>query len=143
MNKYISLDLGIKSLGIAYSDSLGIVHNYENFNFEVYNYKKAREKVIQVSKELDIKDIVIGFPLQLDREEGERCKSVRRFVEDIKKEDETLNFILFDESFTTIEAKERLLDSGVKSKYLSKYIDMMSAYILLEDYLRSLDNGKD
>lgn len=142
MKKYLGLDLGTNSLGIAFSDSLGIIHNKENFNFEKGNYKKARERVLEVTKELDIKDIVIGFPLQLDRQEGIRCQSVRRFVDDIKKMDDTLNFILFDESFTTIEARKRLEDAGLKKDEIKKRIDMMSAFVILEDYLRSLEYGK-
>ena len=46
MDKYIGLDLGTKSLGIATSDSLGIVHPRENFNFERGNYKKATERLL-------------------------------------------------------------------------------------------------
>lgn len=40
MEKYLGLDLGTKSLGIAGSDSLGIVHPKENFNFEKVIIKK-------------------------------------------------------------------------------------------------------
>ncbi len=137
MEKIIGLDLGTTSLGIAYSDSLGIVHNYENFNFERGNYKKAREHLIEVINKLDTKKIVIGLPLQLDRNEGERCKSVRRFAADVLKLDDTIEFIYFDESFSTIEAKQRLIESGAKSDDIKANIDMVSAYIILEDYLRS------
>lgn len=137
MEKYIGLDLGTTTLGIVYSDSLGIVHNYENYSFERGNYKKAREHLLELTKKLDIKNIVIGWPLTLDREIGERCKSVKRFSEDILKIDPTLNFIYFDESFTTIEAKERLLAAGVSLSKIKEKIDMMSANIILEDYLRN------
>ena len=52
MERYIGLDLGTTTLGIAISDSLGIVYGRENFNFERGNYKKAREHVLElVNKE--------------------------------------------------------------------------------------------
>lgn len=137
MEKFIGLDLGTTSLGIAYSDSLGIIHNYENFNFEKGNYKKAREHLIEVVNKLEIKKIVIGLPLQIDRNEGERCKSVRRFASDVLKLDESIKFIYFDESYSTIEAKERLIESGANNDEIKAKIDMVSAYIILEDYLRS------
>lgn len=142
MEKYIGLDLGTTTLGVVYSDSLGIIHNYENFNFERGNFKKAREHVIEVSNKLEIKNIVIGLPLQVDRNEGKRCESTRRFVNDILKLDDSLNFIYFDESYTTFEAKERLENMGLTKEKVKENIDMMSAYIILEDYMRNMKNGK-
>lgn len=135
--KYLGLDLGTTTIGIAYSDSLGIIHNYENFSFERGNYKKAREHVIEVCKELEITNIVMGYPLQIDRQEGDRCKSTQRFKEDLLKLNPNLSIILHDESYSTYEAKERLLEGGVKPSDLKKYIDMVSAFVILEDYLRS------
>lgn len=137
MKKYLCLDLGTTTVGLAYSDSLGIIHNYENFSFERGNYKKAREHIIEVCNELEINDIVVGYPLQIDRQEGERCKSTKRFVEDLMKLNPKLNIELFDESYSTYEAKERLIEAGVKQSDLKKYIDMVSAYVILEDFLRS------
>lgn len=142
MEKYIGLDLGTTTLGIVYSDSLGIIHNYENFTFEKGNFKKAREHLVDVINILEINKIVIGLPLQINRSEGERCKSVRRFVSDVLKLKNDIEFIFFDESYSTFEAKERLIKSGANESEIKNNIDMMSAFIILEDYLRSKD-GKD
>ena len=142
MEKYIGLDLGTTTLGIVYSDSLGIIHNYENFTFEKGNFKKAREHLVDVINILEINKIVIGLPLQINRSEGERCKSVRRFVSDVLKLKNDIEFIFFDESYSTFEAKERLIKSGANETEIKNNIDMMSAFVILEDYLRSKD-GKD
>ena len=49
MSKCLGLDLGTKTLGIAMSDSLRIAaHGYEEFTFESGNYKKARERVLEI-----------------------------------------------------------------------------------------------
>ena len=34
VKKYLSLDLGTKTLGIAYNDALGFVHGLETFRFD-------------------------------------------------------------------------------------------------------------
>lgn len=142
MEKYIGLDLGTKSLGIAVCDSLGIIHPRENYNFEKGNYKKAREHLIDILEIENIKNVVIGLPLRLEgRVEGDRCESVRRFMTDILKVKPNLNVIYWDESYSTIEARERLKDEGLKEEKIKKIIDMMSAVVILEDYLRSLENG--
>lgn len=142
MEKYIGLDLGTKSLGIAVCDSLGIIHPRENYNFEKGNYKKAREHLIDILEIENIKNVVIGLPLRLEgRVEGDRCESVRRFMTDILKVKPNLNVIYWDESYSTVEARERLKDEGLKEEKIKKIIDMMSAVVILEDYLRSLKNG--
>ena len=140
--KYIGLDLGTTTLGIASSDSLGIVHGKENFKFEKGNYKKAREHLIEFIITNGIYDIVLGLPLQLDRKEGERCQSARRFALDLKNECPKVNINFYDESFTTIAARERLHDLGMKEEKIKSIIDMESAIIILEDFLRSQNNGK-
>lgn len=141
MEKYIGLDLGTKTLGIAVCDSLGIVHPRENFLFEKGNYKKAREHLIETLEFENIKNVVIGYPRQLDLQEGERCQSVKRFISDILKVKPDLNVFYHDESFSTIEARERLKDQGVKEEKIKQIIDMMSAVVILEDFLRSNRNG--
>lgn len=142
MEKYIGLDLGTKSLGIAVCDSLGIIHPRENFNFEKGNYKKAREHLLDILEIENIKNVVIGLPLRLEgRVEGDRCESVRRFIADVLKVKPNLNVVYRDESYSTIEARERLKDEGLKEEKIKKIIDMMSAVVILEDYLRSLQNG--
>lgn len=141
MERYIGLDLGTKSLGIATSDSLGIIHPRENYNFENGNYKKAREHLIEYLDDELIKNVVIGLPVRLDLTEGDRCESVRRFIDDLLKERPNINVFYVDESFTTIEARERLREEGVKEVKIKKIIDMMSAVVILEDFLRSMQNG--
>lgn len=142
MEKYVGLDLGTKSLGIAVADSLGIIHPRENYNFEKGNYKKAREHLLDILEIENIKNVVIGLPLRLEgRVEGDRCESVRRFMSDILKVKSDLNVIYRDESYSTIEARERLKDEGLKEEKIKKIIDMMSAVVILEDYLRSVTNG--
>ena len=138
MEKYLGLDLGTKPIGISISDSLGIVHPKENYCFPVCYYKLAREHVISLCKEENITNIVLGFPLQIDRNEGKRCESVRRFATDLKNDYNLLNIHFQDESYSTIEARERLKNQGMKEEKIKTIIDMMSAVVILEDFINNL-----
>ena len=60
MEKYIGLDLGTVTLGIAASDSLGFVHGLETFRFPKEAYSQARNRVHELVKQTGIKNIVIG-----------------------------------------------------------------------------------
>ena len=139
--KYLGLDLGTTTLGIAKNDELGIVHIYENFSFEPGNFKKARTHLNEVIRKEKIEKIIIGLPLQLDGIEGKRAQSTRRFINDFIQEFGEIEVIYQDERYTTIEAKERLLNYGYKQAKLDQLIDAMSAVIILEDYLRKEKNN--
>lgn len=140
--KILGLDLGTTTLGIAIKDELDIIHMYENFNFEPGNFKKARTHLNEVINKENISKVVIGMPLQLDGVEGKRALSTKRFVEDYLKEFNNIEFIYLDERFTTIEAKERLLEAGYKNDKIKQCIDAMSAVIILEDYINGEKYGK-
>lgn len=138
MEKIIGLDLGTKTLGISFCDELGIIHPRENFCFEKGNYKKAREHLIELLNNENVKNVVIGYPKRLDLTEGDRCESVNRFMNDVMKVLPDLNVVYHDESYSTIEARERLRDQGMKEEKIKTIIDMMSAVVILEDYVRSI-----
>ena len=142
MEKYIGLDLGTTTIGISMNDSLGIVHGIENFVFEVGNYKKAREHVIEVCNKYEIYNIVIGYPLTLNGEEQTRCYSVKRFTDDLKKLNSNLNIYFQDERYSTIEAREKLMSMNYKKAKQDKMIDMFSAVIILEKFLEAKKDGK-
>ena len=141
MERYIGLDLGTTTVGIAISDVLGIVHGRENFCFERGNFKKAREHIINLLNEEKINKVVVGLPLMPNGEEQTRCESTKRFMNDILKELPTLEVIYEDERFSTIEAKERMIDMNMKKSKSENLIDMFSAIIILERYLRRIENG--
>ena len=142
MERILGLDLGTKTLGIAMSDSLGIVHGIENYNFPDYYYLKARNKVHEISSKENINHIVIGYPLHMNGEISDRAKSCIRFKDDLLKENPNLKIDLMDERLTTVEANERMIEMDVPFKKRKQIIDMVSAIIILETYLNKISIEK-
>ena len=141
MSKYIGLDLGTTTIGIAYSDALGFVHGLETFRFEPNAYSKAREKVHQVVAQLGIKNLVLGLPINMDGTEGDRAKSSRKFRDDLLAEDPSLTIDLQDERMTTISAHKTLNELNVSSKKRKESVDRLAACEILDFYLRRKNNG--
>ena len=141
MEKYLGLDLGTTTIGIAYSDMLGFVHGMETFRFEPNAYAKAREKVHQVVASTGIKNIVLGLPINMDGSEGDRAKSSRKFMEDLLNEDSSLKIHLQDERMTTISAHKTLNELNVSSKKRKESVDRLAACEILDFYLRT-NGGK-
>ena len=133
--KYLAIDVGTTTLGIAYSDSLGIIHGIENFRFNKNQFIVARKHLKNVIENMKIKDVVVGLPCYPSGEPSLMTNIVTRFVEDLKKENPDVNFIFEDEQYTTNEAHEELSKLKVSSKKRKKNIDKIAACIILEHYL--------
>lgn len=136
MEKYIGLDLGTVTLGIATSDSLGFVHGLETFRFQKEAYSQARNRVHEVVKQTGIKNIVIGLPINMDGSLGWRAESSIKFKDDLLKEDPTLNIELQDERMTSISAHKTLYEMNVSSKKHKETVDRLAACEILDFFLR-------
>lgn len=136
MEKYIGLDLGTTTLGVATSDVLGFVHGVETFRFPKEAYSQARDYVHKLVEKTGIKNLVIGFPINMDGSQGFRADSSKRFKEDLLKEDPTLKIELVDERLTTVSAHKTLNQLNVSGKERKGSVDRIAACEILDFYLR-------
>ena len=101
MEKYLGLDLGTTTLGIATNDFLGFVHGVETFRFDRNQYIVARKHVLELCEKMMINKIVIGLPKHLNNTPSEMSENVLRFKEDLLKANPNLTIDLCDERFTS------------------------------------------
>lgn len=140
MEKYIGLDLGTVTLGIATSDSLGFVHGLETFRFQKEAYSQARKRVHEVVASTGIKNIVIGLPINMDGSQGWRAESSIKFKDDLLSEDPTLKVDLQDERMTSISAHKTLYEMNVSTKKHKETVDRLAACEILDFYIRMKGN---
>ena len=140
MEKYIGLDLGTVTLGIATSDSLGFVHGLETFRFQKEAYSQARKRVHEVVASTGIKNIVIGLPINMDGSQGWRAESSIKFKDDLLSEDPTLKIDLQDERMTSISAHKALYEMNVSTKKHKETVDRLAACEILDFYIRMKGN---
>lgn len=135
--KVLGLDLGSRTIGIAISDSLGIIASgVETYRFSDDNYELALNRVIEIVKEKKVDKIVLGLPKHMNGDVGEKALICMDFK---KKLEEALNIevILVDERWTTKLANSRLLEADLSRKKRKKVIDKMAAVVILQNYLDS------
>ena len=136
MKKILGLDLGTKTIGIASTDSLGIAaHGVETFRFEEFNYKKAREHVVELCQKEGIEEIALGIPFYASGDLSPRAKSCLRFRDDLLKLNPNLKITMIDESYSTIEADEMLKESNLSYTKRKEIVDEMAAVVILNRYL--------
>ena len=136
LSKVLGLDLGDKTLGIALSDETRTIASpIETFRFEDKAFDKALERVIFYCHSETIKEIALGYPLNMNGTESERSKISKRFKEMIENELKDVFVSLVDERGTTIEATNYLLDADMSRNKRKKIVDALAAQIILETYL--------
>ncbi|MDD6250267.1 MAG: Holliday junction resolvase RuvX [Bacillales bacterium] len=134
--KVLGLDLGEKTLGIAESDSLGIIaQGVENFRFESCNFSKALERVKYYVERDEIKEIALGLPLHMSGDESDHSLMCREFKEKIESALPDVKVVLIDERWTTKQATRYLLEADLSRAKRKKVIDKMAAVVILETYL--------
>ncbi len=133
--RILSLDLGIKSLGVCVSDPSNIIAiPLENFMFEREKWEVAINRVVELTKEYNIGTILLGHPLRTDGQKSEMTLMVESFYELLKNKVDA-KVKLFDERFSTQRGVELLMNKYNDKEKVTEYKDMAAAYVMLVDYL--------
>ncbi len=133
--RYLGLDLGTKTLGISLSDnSLLIASTYKTINFN--NYEELLNELSKIIDEFNITKIILGLPKNMNNTYGDAAKRSIDFKEILEK-NFNIEVILQDERLTTVEAHNIMIKGGLSRKKRKKYVDSLSANIILQNYLDS------
>ncbi|MCW4573423.1 Holliday junction resolvase RuvX [Venenivibrio stagnispumantis] len=133
--RVLALDIGLKRIGVAYSDIFGISITPTDY---IQNDENAIEKIKSLVNQLNIGTIVVGLPLTLKGEEGEQARYTKEFAQKIKENINDIDIVFVDERFTTSLAEKQLKETTKKSKRKEKLDSLAAAYIL-QTYLLSKD----
>ena len=132
--KYLGLDLGSRTLGIAVSDSTGLIAStYKTIRHEE-EYERLLEEVKQLVEELKIEGIVLGFPKNMNNTIGTKGELSLEFKEKLEKL-VTIPVYLQDERLTTKSATDTLIMGNVSRKNRKKVVDSVAATIILQTFL--------
>ena len=134
MTRYVGLDLGSVTCGVSESDTGFIARTVKTIRFRPDDYNEAMDKVLETINEIKPDIIVMGYPLLLNDDEGERAQLCREFGE-VLEEESGIKVVLQDERFTTKESEAILLQADLSRKKRKKKIDQMAAVHILQYYL--------
>lgn len=131
--KYLGLDLGTKTLGLAVSDRLGLIANfYKNIKYD--NEQKLFDEIKEIVEKEKIDGLVLGFPKNMNNSIGERAEQTIIFKEKLEKYLDK-EIILEDERMTTKVAEDILIKADLSRKKRKTIIDGMAAVVILQSYL--------
>lgn len=132
--RYLGLDLGTRTLGISISDPLGIIATSKEIIRHEENYCFLVDKVLEIVNELNVGEIVLGYPKNMNNTLGERANKSLEFK---KMLEDKINIpvTLIDERLSTKEATNILIEADTSRKKRKKVIDSLAATIILQRYL--------
>ena len=130
--RFVALDVGDKTIGVAASDELGWSHPVRTIWRK--NLAADLDELAAILEEREATRIVVGLPLNMDDTEGPRAQKTRRFAERLR-ERFPLPVVLWDERLTTWEAGRLLREAGARRQKKKERIDAIAAQLLLQSYL--------
>jgi len=134
--KYLGMDLGTKTLGLAMSDRQGIIASpYKLIEFNDINI--LVDEVINIIDNEKIDELVLGLPKNMNNSLGHAANRSLEFKELLEKRI-TIPLHLVDERLSSVEAENLLISEGHSRKKRKKMIDSVSASIILDTYLRKV-----
>ena len=114
--KYIGLDLGSRTLGVAISDEMGILARaYDTLRFYDDDYEKAIEYTIDICKKEKVSIVVLGLPKHMNGDEGVRAQISFDFKAEIEKRSD-IKVVLMDERLTTVIVDKAMISANVRRK---------------------------
>lgn len=134
--RIMAIDYGDARIGLAVSDSLGMICG-ESWVMEEWNMERAALRISEEAKKRGVERLVLGLPKNMDGTEGPRAEKSRAFRE-LLTADSGLEVVLWDERRSTIEAHAILHANGKKEKDHRKTVDAVAAGLILEGYLGSI-----
>ena len=133
MKRIMGIDYGDARTGVAISDLLCSIVG-STFVVRSKNTEKALEDILQLVKQNDVGQIVVGLPKNMDGTEGPRAMLCREFAQKLG-EITGLQVSMWDERRTTVEAHNILSQHNYHGKKRKETVDAVAASLILSGYL--------
>ncbi|MDD4345850.1 MAG: Holliday junction resolvase RuvX [Desulfitobacteriaceae bacterium] len=129
--RIMGLDFAYRTIGVAISDPFLWTAQ------ALKTIKRSKNELVELAeiiKEYEVKEIVLGYPKNMNGTIGERAEITSKFREKLIRKF-SLPVILWDERLSTVGAEHSLLEADLSREKRKKVIDKMAAVFILQGYL--------
>jgi putative Holliday junction resolvase len=132
--RILAVDYGEKNIGLACTDELGLtIRPLPSLpNSGRRGFFRALQDTVRV---LDIRELVLGIPLNMDGTRGDSAVRMDELMEALKKL-LRIPLIGMDERLSTAEALELWRDMSTKQQKKYRTVDSLAAAFILDRYLK-------
>jgi putative holliday junction resolvase len=130
--RVLALDLGDARIGVAISDDgrrlavpLGTIRTGAPADLK---------SIVELVRDHSVTLVILGHPLLLSGEAGERAHHAERFAEALRAI-LPVPVVLQDERLSTVEAERALRETGAKGRARRRHVDRSAATVILQSWL--------
>lgn len=140
MTRAVGLDLGRKRIGVAISDSAGLMAVPSQVVERTGDDARDRRRIATIVDEVGAERVVVGLPLSMDGTDGPAAAWAR-------VEAQALAAVvgvpveLHDERLSTVTAQSALVTAGVKGRDRRRVVDQTAATVILQSWLDARSAG--
>ncbi len=142
--RYLSLDLGERRIGVALSDSIGMLARPLN-TFKRTSREADFHHIVELIEAHNVETVIVGLPLNMDGTEGPQAAWTRDYSAALaaalraQGSASPIPVQLWDERLSTEEAEEIMRAQGKRSD--KTRIDAVAAAVILQSYLDAKRRG--
>lgn len=130
----VGVDLGSRRIGIAVSDSDGLLALPYEVVERSGDHDRDRRRIAAIVAEVEAEIVVVGLPLSLDGTEGPAAQSSRTEATALAAV-VGVPVELHDERLTTVTAERILKEQGLSAPQRRRVVDKVAASVLLQSWL--------
>ena len=138
--RILAVDHGEKRIGLALSDDSATIASPLKVIEHVSRVIDAAQ-VSDIAAQNDVKLIVVGQSFDDDGNPNPAGRRAGRFADELKNQT-NIPVELWDESFSTQDARSARIQIGVSRKKRAGHQDAFAAVVILQSYLEARRQGK-
>jgi putative Holliday junction resolvase len=131
--RILAVDFGFRRIGLAVGDVEPRIHSPRSPLTATGALRKDADQIAAIARSEEADLVVIGLPVEPDGSEGRMARVCRQLAGHVQSCG--LSVEMVDESLSSKEAGQMLLESGVKAAKRRKHIDGEAAMVIMERYL--------
>lgn len=132
--RVLGLDLGTKRIGVALSDSDGMMATPYEVVLRSGDRRRDHRRIAELAEEAGAEALVVGLPLSLDGSEGAAAKKARHEAELLERAT-GLPVEMWDERLSTVSAHRDLMALDLRAGARRQVVDKVAASVLLQAWL--------
>ncbi|MFM7649895.1 MAG: Holliday junction resolvase RuvX [Acidimicrobiaceae bacterium] len=137
----LGLDLGTRRIGVAMSDSSGVIASPLTVLTRSSTHAQDHKKIQELIDEYEVDCVVVGMPLSMSGKVGPAAKSAQ---DEINEMESALSVPVYsyDERLTSKTANESMMQANMKAQARRRIVDKIAAAVMLQGWLDYSDRNR-
>lgn len=142
MERYLGLDVGSKTVGVAVSDPFGwTAQGLETIAINEQKAEFGLDRLGEIIKEYGTRKVVIGLPKNMNGSLGPRAEASQAYGK-LLSDQFDVDIFYEDERLTTAQAERMMIEQGdLSRKKRAQIVDKIAAVMILQNFLDRRQKG--